>query len=194
MLKNLILKESYKKILCLFIVSLIIDIFISGFLANILYLYTLFTIFVFRNTSIEIKNIKSILSPINGEISAIDYKNNKTIIYIDVCIFSQHTFTSPINANLTSLVKRSGINLDTNTYLAKNLNTKITFDIGDLNIILLEDNCSMGTYIDLSKSSFKQGEKIAIFTSGKVIITLGKKINTSLKIGQKVYSTKTIIA
>lgn len=194
MLKNLILRESYKKILCLFIVSLMIDIFISGFLANLLYFYTLFTIFVFRNTAIKIKSTNNVLSPINGEISAIDYKNNKTIIYIDVCIFSQHTFTAPINANLTSLVKRSGINLDTNTYLAKDLNTKITFDMGNLNIILLEDHCSMGTYINSSNSSFKQGEKIAIFTSGKVIITLDNKINTSLKIGQKVYSSKTILA
>ena len=77
MLKNLILRESYKKILCLFIVSLLIDIFISGFLANLLYFYTLFTIFVFRNTAIKIKSTNNVLSPINGEISAIDYKNNK---------------------------------------------------------------------------------------------------------------------
>lgn len=193
MLEKLIFKEAYKKILCLFIVSLFIDIFISDFLANLLYLYTLFTIYVFRNTSKNIENNSNIFSPITGEISAIDYKNNKTIIYIDVCILSQHTFVAPSNGKITSLIKRSGINLNTDSFLSKNLNQKTSFNFGNLNIILLEDHLSMGTYINENQYSFKQGEKIAIFTSGKVIITLEKNIKSPLKIGQKVYSAKTIL-
>lgn len=193
MLDNYILKEAHKKIIILILIGFFLDIFICSFLAKLAYAASIFLVFVFRNSNKKSFANPNILSLVDGELIAIDYKDGKSILHIDVSLCNKHILRAPIAGKLTLLEKRYGLNLDSNNLLSKKVNNLIKFKFNDLIITLLDGNFNVGTYLSPDNSDISQYEKIGVFSQGRVIIELNVKHNDLLKVGQKIKAGKTII-
>lgn len=190
MLNNFILKEGFKSIITILVVSVLLDFFISDFLAIIGYLLAVLFVFLYRNSDNKL-TIASTVSPINGKIIAIDIKNGDKLLYIEKSLCTSSVLRAPKNGTLKILNQRFGLNLDSSKYRAKKLNTSKTFELGDIVITLLSGVCTTTNSLD-SQIEYKQGEKIGVFTHGLLTLKINA-LNDDIKIGSKLICGETIL-
>lgn len=190
MLENFILKEGFKLITTTLVISVLLDFFISDFLAIIGYLIAIFLIYIYRNTNCKTLDA-NIVSPISGKIMAIDIVNNEKLLYIEKSLCSPSILRAPKTGILSLEKERFGINLDASKYRAKKLNTLKSFKISDLAITLLSSICTTTNSIDENRN-YEQGEKIGVFTYGQVILQI-KDLNSNIKIGSTLVSGETVL-
>ena len=138
------------------------------------------------------KNKNSILSPIDGKITAIDIVNGKRKIYCKVTPCNTHVVRAPSDTNIKIKNQKNGINLNPNSYKATILNEQITFKLSNMKLKLISGICN--TKIEYTENTTaEQGEPIAIFIDGLAIITLKENINIDLKIGDKLTAGQSIL-
>ena len=188
-----ILNQGYKYIITFFIIAIVLSIFNIEFFSTIFYLITLLTIFIFRNQErLIFKNKNSILSPIDGKITAIDIVNGKRKIYCKVTPCNTHVVRAPSDTNIKIKNQKNGLNLNPNSYKATILNEQITFKLSNMKLKLISGICN--TKIEYTENTTAvQGEPIAIFIDGLAIITLKENINIDLKIGDKLTAGQSIL-
>ena len=188
-----ILNQGYKYIITFFVIAIVLSIFGIEFFSTIFYLITLLTIFIFRNQErLIFKNKNSILSPIDGKITAIDIVNGKRKIYCKVTPCNTHVVRAPSDTNIKIKNQKNGINLNPNSYKATILNEQITFKLSNMKLKLISGICN--TKIEYTENTTaEQGEPIAIFIDGLAIITLKENINIDLKIGDKLTAGQSIL-
>ncbi len=188
-----ILNQGYKYIITFFVIAIVLSIFGIEFFSTIFYLITLLTIFIFRNQErLIFKNKNSILSPIDGKITAIDIVNGKRKIYCKVTPCNTHVVRAPSDTNIKIKNQKNGLNLNPNSYKATILNEQITFKLSNMKLKLISGICN--TKIEYTENTTaEQGEPIAIFIDGLAIITLKENINIDLKIGDKLTAGQSIL-
>jgi hypothetical protein len=194
MFDNMIAKEGYQKILVAFIAFLFFTILECGLLAFISFASFIFFIYAYRYKYIDLNTLEKnkIYAPISGKISAIDVKDFKKIIYIDVSLCDSHILRS-LDSGLTKTQIKYGLNLVLSSLKAKKLNSQAIFEYKDTSMQIVSSLFNDSIEIE-KKDEFIKGEKIGTFLNGQVIITLDESYETDLKIGQKVESGITILA
>ncbi len=194
MFDNMIAKEGYQKILVAFIAFLFFTILECGLLAFISFASFIFFIYAYRYKYIDLNTLEKnkIYAPISGKISAIDVKDFKKIIYIDVSLCDSHILRS-LDSGLTKTQIRYGLNLVLSSLKSKKLNSQANFEYKDTRMQIVSSLFNDSIEIE-KKDEFIKGEKIGTFLNGQVIITLDESYETDLKIGQKVESGITILA
>ena len=123
MFDSIIAKEGQKTILITFIVMIIFILLECGFLTFISFVLILSLAYIYRYKYIDYRTFKEneYYAPISGTISAIDVKNFKKSIYIDVNLCDSHILRTLESGNCKVTIKR-GLNLLLSTLKAKELN------------------------------------------------------------------------
>jgi len=197
-----ILDEGYKPIAIILFISLILKFFVSDFLGNIAFIVVLFVIFIYRDTVREIfKNEENILSPIDGEISAIDIVDGKQVIYCSTSLIDAQTLLSPIDGKMEIKSYHKGLNLDANSFKGRQLNEQAVIKFlkkdgktkSNLTLRLLGGTCNKEMLIDQNKDKISQGEKFGLFCEGQVLIQAMRGIKLSVNIGDKIIAGQTVI-
>ncbi len=193
MFDSVIAKEGQKSVLIAFIAMLVFILGGCGFLAFSAFVLTLIFIFVYRNNTLK-NNSKSsdIVAPISGIVSAIDVKDGKKHIYIDVSICDIHVLRS-LEDGEYKVSYRRGLNLVLSTFKAKLLNEKTTISFENSSMQLISSMCNPKVEIN-ENSSFKVSERIGAFLQGQVIVTLNKELTPLVKIGDKLQSGITVLS
>jgi len=191
---NVIAKEGHKSIFIAFIAMLVFIILECELFTFIAFAITAFLLFSYRYKYIDIKSLKDneIYSPISGKISAIDVKDFKKSIHIDVGLLDSHILRALESSDVTVEYKR-GLNLSLGSLKANKLNETVTITSKNLTMQLISSICNDSIEVS-SKNPYEKGEKIGTFTNGKVIVTLPLNITTDVKIGQKLESGQSVIA
>lgn len=193
MFDSVIAKEGQRSVLFAFIAMLVFILGGCGFLAFSAFVLTLVFIFVYRNNTL-INNSKSsdVVAPISGTISAIDVKDGKKHIYIDVSICNTHILRSLEDGEYKVSYKR-GLNLVLSTFKAKLLNEKTTISFENSSMQLISSMCNPQVKIN-DNTNLKVSERIGSFLQGQIIVTLNKELTPEVKIGDKLQSGITVLS
>ena len=149
--------------------------------------------FIYRNPSRHIfENSKSILSPIDGKIIAIDCVDGKQKIYCKVNLCNNHILRAPQSGNFKIKKYHHGLNLNPNSYKANILNEQITIKFKNLKLKLISGICNQ-TIEYSEKTEAMQGENIGLFLDGIAIMTVKENFSLMIDIGDKVTAGQTII-
>lgn len=193
MINKLIIKEGQKTVFYLFGATVISALFICSFLTTLLAIITIFALYIYRNPSNTQMQVSDIVSVCDGTISAIDRVNDKNVIYIQLGLCDTHILRAPISSTFKIVEKRNGVNLNNDSFMANQLNEKITLKFDKIKISLLANKYNLKTVIDEPKK-LSQNERFGVMVQGEVKITLPKKSICKVKIGQKVYAGSTVLA
>ncbi len=190
---GMILSQGYKYILISFLITLFMEIIDFDILRNISFLLMIISIFIYRNpTRIIFKNSKSILSPVDATVSAIDVVNGKKKIYCRVTPCNVHVVRASSNTDIKIKKYQHGLNLNPNSYKASKLNEQIIFKFDNYKLQLVSGICNPD--IEYTQSpSVLQGETIAIFVDGIAIITVKENIELDIKIGDSIKAGQSVL-
>jgi phosphatidylserine decarboxylase len=193
---NIILQEGYKSILITLGLSVLASLFICDLLAVIGYIITFILLFAYRNPNINFynKNDKNILAPIDGKISAIDYSKNKYKIYIDVSLCNTHVLRAPKTAPFKIKSFVNGINLCSNTYKAKLLNTRATLKFDDVKVKLLSGMCNPEITLYDTLGKVESTQAIGVFLHGSVLVEIPKEYELKVNLNDKVKAGQSLLA
>lgn len=186
---QIILKEGLIPIVITLGVSLFLKIFISDFLGNIGFIFTLALIYIYRNPNRESYHTKNnILAPIDGKISAIDITENNYKIYIDVNLCDTHLLRAPVAGKYKIKNFIHGLNLNSSTYKAKILNTQAILKFDNIKVRLISGMCNPN--ITLYKDNIKvaMAQSIGLFLHGTVIVEIPKDKQLQINLNDKVYA------
>lgn len=191
---NVIAKEGHKSILIAFIAMLVFIILECEVFVFVTFAITGFLLFTYRYKYIDIKSLNKdeIYAPISGKVSAIDVKDFKKSIHIDVGLLDSHILRA-LESSSVSIVYKRGLNLSLGSLKARKLNETVIIKSDNLTIQLISSICNNSIEVS-SKKRYEKGEKIGVFIHGKVIVTLPSNTITDLKIGQELKDGMTVIA
>jgi len=194
MKKNkLILKEGYKSIGIVFTVSVLLMLLISDCLGYIALGIAVFLLYVYRDTYRHIfKNTQSVLAPIDCTVTAIDNVNGKHKIYCKVGLLNNHIVRAPSDAEVKVKKFKRGLNLNPNSYKASLYNEQTVVKFPDLKMKLISGLCNHKMK-RVKESTVEQGDQIAVFLDGLVILTIAKENELMVKVGDKLISGQTIL-
>ncbi len=193
MLDNVLAKEGQKRFLASFLLMIIFILMECSFLTFVFFVLTLALIFIYRNNTFK-NNSKSsdIISPISGEIIAIDSKDNKKHLYIDVNLLDIHILRALEDGKFNVSYKR-GLNLILSSLKAKHLNENVIIDFENSSMQLISSIYNPKIEIN-QNTDLKIANKIGIFVQGQIIITLKNDILPLVKIGDRIESGITVLA
>ena len=181
------------------IILTIVGSLVSDFIGCVLFIITLFTIYIFRDTKKYIyENSDSVLSPVDGKIIAIDKIDNKYRIYCKVSLLDNHAVRAPFDSELKVKNYHKGLNLDPNTLKSKTLNEQVTYKFHSedkkvsLKLKLLSGFFNIAIQRDEEKK-VSQGESISFFIDGMAIITVKETNRLLVNIGDKLSSGQSVL-
>lgn len=193
MFNKFLLQEGLKPLIILSMLTLFFYFIECGFLSFLFLMLTLFVGYVFRNSSRYIhENSKSVLSPIDGKVIAIDTINGKTKIYCKVSLCGDHTVRAPFTSSINIKKFQHGVNLHPNSEKAKLLNEQIVVKFDDLKIRFISGLCNI-TLQKPEAQSYQQGDSVFTFVDGMVVITIKNTNKLLLTVGEKLLSGQTIL-
>ncbi len=193
MLDNVLAKEGQKRFLASFLLMIIFILMECSFLTFVFFVLTLALIFIYRNNTFK-NNSKSsdIISPISGEIIAIDSKDNKKHLYIDVNLLDIHILRALEDGKFNVSYKR-GLNLILSSLKAKHLNENVIIDFENSSMQLISSIYNPKIEIN-QNTDLKIANIIGIFVQGQIIITLKNDLLPLVKIGDRIESGITVLA
>ena len=190
---NKILEEGYRNIGISFGISLFLLLFISDCLGYIGLLISLFIVFVYRNSKKHIFiNSQNILAPIDATVTAIDTVNGKTKVYCKVNLCNNHIFRAPQDSEMKIKKYKRGLNLNPNSHKASMYNEQITLKFDDMKVKLISGLCN-NRIKKMNDSTVVQGDKLAVFLDGLVVITFAAENKYLVSIGDKLSSGQTVL-
>lgn len=194
MFNSIIAKEGQKSILIAFIAMIIFILVECEFLTFISFVIMISLMFIYRYKYVDFRSFKKneIISPISGTITAIDVKDLKKLIYIDVSLCNSHILRSLESGDCKINTKR-GLNLLLESFKSKVLNEQSKLEYSNSTMELYSSICNPSIEISKNKN-LEKGEKIGTFLQGQVVVTLNKEFTTLVKIGDKVTSGQTKLA
>ncbi len=185
MINNFVAREGRVFIYISFAIFVFSYLFICDTFAFICFLITLFLIFIYRNNLKAKVKVDSLVSPVSGEIIAIDKVNSQNIIYISVGVLNSHILIAPKDSLFKEELHKNGLNFCTNSYKAKELNEKRILSFDDIKLELISGRFNI-SHEFVSKSNVNQYDKIGIFVNGIVKVYIPSSYYLNLKLGQKV--------
>ncbi|MCK9336875.1 MAG: hypothetical protein M0P43_03480 [Arcobacteraceae bacterium] len=193
--KFIIAQEGFKPLAIVagiwFVLKFILSCDIIG---NLIFLLFIFMAYIFRNPEREIyTSANEIASPIDGKVVAIDSKDGKSFIYVDVSLLDAHLLRSPDDTKIEIESTRHGIHLNPNTKTGKLLNEQIVLDCQSLKLHLLSGVCRFDIIIN-NTGVVPKGKRFGFFLQGVAKIEIDNNIKIPVKIGDKLLAGESIIA
>ena len=190
---SIILAQGYKYIITIFIIAIITSLLDLEVISAILYVATIFALFVFKNPNrVIFKNENSVLSPIDGRVSAIDFVDGNKKIYCKVTPCDTHVVRAPSDTNIKIKNHKNGLNLNPSSYKASILNETITFIFPNIELKLISGICN--PKINYTEdSNALQGEPITMFIDGLAVITVDDSVNLDVNIGDKLTAGQSVL-
>lgn len=173
-------------ILSLFVIAIVLHLLNLEFLSTLFLLIFFLSLYIFRNEKIELCKDCTIVSPVSGEVHAIDFNEKYKIIYINTSLFDNSILIAPQSGNLKLTYLKRGINLPLNEKLSKKLNEKLIFEQKNIKVELLSSTATNELALSKINENLDIAQKIGIFTQGEVILFIDKNVDISLQIGQKI--------
>lgn len=194
MFDSIVAKEGHKKIIVAFIAFLFFVIVECTFMTLISFVAFLFFIYAYRYKYIDVNTLEKnrIYAPISGKVTAIDVKDFKKSIYIDVSLCDSHILRSSDSGKCKISFKK-GVNLLLTSYKSKQLNNSVTIEFKNSSMKIYSSMCNDSLVIP-KKDELKKGEKLGTLLHGEVIVTFNEKYNCNVNIGQKIESGLTVLA
>jgi len=192
MFNKIIAKEGYKSVFSFLILTIFFVIIDCDFLSFIFFALILWFAFIYRNNRF-IKNYDEIdiVSPVSGKVSAIDIKDNRKLIYIDVSLLNNHILRSPKSGEFKVETTR-GVYTFLDSLKAKKLNEKTMIQYDDMKIELI---CSLFcNRVEISQTNAFKGDKLAVFLHGQIVLELDNSKDLLVNIGSQLQSGRTVIA
>ena len=193
MINSVILKEGQKSVFYLLALTIFSALFICSFLTTLLAIATILVIYVYRIPSAKLLQVSDVLSPTDGTVTAIDKQNGKSIVYVKLGLCDTHVLRAPISSEFKVMNTRYGVNLNSDTFKSKQLNSKTTVTFGDIQIALLSGRFNFQTSIE-QEQELQQNEKFGVMIEGEIQITLPQNMPSKVQLGQKVYAGQTVLA
>lgn len=194
MFDTIVAKEGHKKIIVAFIAFLFFVIVECAFMTLLSFVAFLFLIYAYRYKYIDINTLSKdkVYAPISGKITAIDIKDFKKSIYINVSLCDSHILRSCDGGKCTISFKR-GLNLLLTSYKAKQLSNTLRIKFKHSTMEIFSSMCNDSLAIP-KKSELQKGEKLGTLLHGEVVLTIDEKYNCDVFIGQKIESGMTVLA
>jgi len=197
---SFISKYGFKPIGIVLVLAFISYIADFEILENIFIILTLVLIYVYRDTSRHVyENNKSLLSPIDGKVLAIDTVDGKYKLYIKVTPCNNHNVRAPFDGSIDILNMQYGVNLNPNTPKGQLLNEQIELEFiandnakTSLHMKLFSGLCNPKIELKDGLEQTIQGEKIGFFIDGLAILTIDKK--PLVNIGDKLKASQSILS
>ncbi|NLO16925.1 MAG: hypothetical protein GX118_01845 [Arcobacter butzleri] len=190
----IIAKEGFKPLAIVFVIFFILKfIFSFEILGNLTFLLLLFMIYLFLNPEREVvAQEEEILSPIDGKIVALDNKDGKNYIYLDVSLLDRHILRVPDDKSMKIERRSYGINLNPNTKKGKLLNSQVIVDFETLKLHLLSGVCKFDIIVNML-DKIQKGKRFGFFLQGVATIEIDEDIKLDVKIGDKLKAGISII-
>lgn len=192
MFDKLIIKEGQKVVLSLFVLALFWEIIDLEFFAILTFFIAILSILVYRVRSSNINKDAKIVSPVSGSVEAIDFNDEKQMIYINVSLFDDSILRAAQAGKVKIKYFLNGLNLPLDSFKSKTLNERMILEFDDLDVELLSSVSTNDLEVNTSKVN-QLGDKIGIFTQGEVILIIDKQIKTQLTLGQKIEAGQRVI-
>jgi phosphatidylserine decarboxylase len=198
--KNFIVEEGYKPIFISLIITFLLYAFDLEFLGAIGVVFTLLLVYIYRDTARYIyENPSNILAPIDGKVIALEEKNDKIKIYVQVSLLDNHNIRSPFKSQCSIKMRQFGLNLDPSSYKGSLLNEQVKLKLlsneykdKSIELKLISGFYNPSISIN-SNENYEQGETLGLFVNGIAEITLDS-METSIKINDKIKAGQTIIS
>lgn len=185
MINKFVAKEGLFYIYIFFAIAIFAYIFICDTLAVIALLITLFFVYIYRD-NIKVKaNVDALVSPIGGEIIAIDKLASQSVIYLDVSLFDSHILIAPKDSSFKEEIHRNGLNLCSDSFKAKQLNEKRVLSFDDIKVELISGRFNI-SHVFSKEKELTQYQKVGTFINGIVKIYIPSSYNLNIKLGQKI--------
>lgn len=193
--KFIIAKEGFKPLAITAGVWFVLKFILSfDLLGNLTLLLFIFMVYVFRNPEREIyASENEIVSPIDGKVVAIDSKDGKNFIFVDVSLVDTHLIRASENGNVEVESIKHGVHLNPNTKKGKLLNEQLVLKFDTLKLHLLSGVCRFDIIIN-NTGNIPKGKRIGFFLQGIATIELDEKIKLPVKIGDKLLAGESVIA
>ena len=191
MMNNFIAKEGVKSIYISFAATIFSFLFLCNFITVVLFLLTIFLVFIYRNNLTSKSSTDALVSITDGKVFAIDVNKETTSIYIEVGLLDSHILIAPKDSSFKIVSQKHGLNLSQFSYKAKELNSKTVLSFDDIIVELYEGRCNI-PHDFINNSDVKQYDKIGLFINGVVKLVVPSSINLSLKLGQKIKAGETL--
>ncbi len=185
MINKFVAKEGISYIYIFFAISIFAYFFICDTLALIAFLLTLFFVYIYRNNFKVKAKVDAIVSPISGEIIAIDKIDSKNVVYLDVGLLDSHILIAPKDSEFKELSHINGLNLCSDSFKAKQLNEKRVLAFDDIKVELISGRFNISHAFSKEKET-TQYEKVGIFINGIVKIYIPTTYNLNIKLGKKI--------
>ncbi|ADG92375.1 hypothetical protein Arnit_0710 [Arcobacter nitrofigilis DSM 7299] len=185
MINNFVAKEGRVYIYISFAIFVFSYLFICDTLAFITFFITLFLIFIYRNNLKVKAKVDSLVSPISGEVVAIDKIDSQNVVYINVGIMNSHILIAPKDSLVKEEFHKNGLNFCTNSYKAKELNEKRVLSFDDIKLELISGRFNI-SHEFINEIKVNQYDKIGVFINGIVKIYIPSSYQLNLKFAQKV--------
>ena len=192
--KFIIAQEGFKPLAIIASIWFVLKFILSfDLLGNLTLLLFIFMVYVFRNPEREIyASSNEIVSPIDGKVVAIDSKDGKSFIYVDVSILDAHLLRSPDDTKIEVESTRHGIHLNPNTKTGKLLNEQLVLNFQSLKLHLLSGVCRFDIIIN-NTGVVPKGKRFGFFLQGVAKIEIDNNIKIPVKIGDKLLAGESII-
>lgn len=191
MMSNFIAKEGSKYIYSAFALTIFSYLFICNTLAFVLLLITILLVYIYRNNLTSKSSTDSLVSVIDGKVFAMDKTEEFTSVYIEVGVCNAHTLIAPKDSTYKKVYEKHGINLALFSYKSKELNGKKVISFDDILVELISGRCNINhDFID--DGIVTQYQKIGMFISGVVKLTIPNSYTINLKLNQKIKAGETL--
>lgn len=184
-----------------FILFTILDLEILSIL-SLLSIFLL--IFSFRNPERELPVFEenSVLSPVDGKLISIDEYDDAKYRYkiaIESSLLDVAILRAPMNATVSSCVKKNGakLNLDTKLATKINENASIIFEDSNQNSLkvshLVKQSFCGVTLNNIKEKSFMQSSRYGVMLNGITYIYVPQNFRLNVKIGDSIQASKSLL-
>lgn len=199
-----IAKEGFSYLGYIFLSFIVFSILDLDFLQLISIVIFFFVGFIFRNPEREITRFEagSVLSPVDGKVTAIENLDNSEYAYkvtIESNLSDVAIIRTPIDGTVNSIKKLSGTRLNSNNPLSSKLNeeTIIVFENSDSNSLKvshrLKRSC-FGIKTDLrNNQNVLQSSRYGVMVNGITTIYLPQNFRLNVTISSEVHSSESLI-
>ena len=197
-------KEGWQYIGFSFLLSVVFTVLNLSILAFLLFIITLFFIYLFRNPERELPRFErnSVISPVDGTVLSIDELNNSDYAYkvtIDSSYMDVSILRSPVSGSVYSIDKKFGTRLDSDNKLANKLNEKMEIVFEDSDSNKLKVFHSLKQSVDninadiISSQNLTQTSRYGVMLNGLTSIYLPRNFRLNVSVESEIKGAETLI-
>ncbi|WP_419764051.1 MAG: hypothetical protein ACNI28_09675 [Arcobacter sp.] len=185
MINKFVAKEGIPYIYISFAIFIFSYLFICDTLAVLALFVCIFLLYIYRDNLKVKAKVDVLVSPVSGEVIAIDKVDSQNVIYLDVSLLDSHILIAPKDSFFKEEPHRNGLNLCSDSYKAKELNEKRVLSFDDMKVELISGRFNISHPFSKEKE-VSQYQKMGTFINGIVKIYIPTSYKLNIKQGKKI--------